>query len=184
MRNFFTRQDVPPELTDLTDKTLIHSVMIDYTQPGFYSYLHFRGQDPNTETITENFFKELPIDPSGYVGNWRALQTEINFLEQLGLIVETGGKRYVSPLAIVFYGEGGLFEKDFELTISSLATPEDRLEFLTPVLNLFAKFVLPGRVSRVTSMRGVLPDSVHYGHALTQEVAEMESMLEYIRGLL
>jgi hypothetical protein len=187
MRNFFTRQDVPSELIGLT---MTDTVTIDDSYPGYFSYrilldASYNPYGPNAlEDITVEHFTKIAADPSGYVGNWDVLQAEVTFLDQIGLIVEKEGARYVSPLALVFYGSTGLFVKDFELEMSTLSTPDDRLNFLTPVLNLFAQFVLPGRIMRLNMMRGELPDSVHYGHALNEEIAEMDGVLKFIRDLL
>ena len=188
MRNFFTQQDVPSELIGLT---MTDTVTIDTSHPGYFSYRILLdpaytpyGPDGFANTEVEHVTK-IAADPSGYAGNWDVLQKEVNFLDQLGLIVEKDGARYVSPLALVFYGSAGLFaDENFELKMSSLSTPNMRLDFLTPVLNLFSQFVLPGRIMRLKIRRGELPESVHYGHALNEEIAEMDGVLNFIRTLL
>lgn len=189
MKNPFTGQTVPAALSVLSmDKT----IKIDPSQPGYFSYRTFLKPDYNPsdpdgfDDISAENFTEIPAKKEEYTdGSWDVLQKELAFLDDLGLIVVTDGKRYVSPLALVFYGTGGLFEgEDFQTKLSSLSTPEDRLEFLTPVLNFFSQFVLPGRIQRVNIMRGELPDTIHYGNALTQEIAEMGAILNHIRGLL
>lgn len=188
MKNPFTQQTVPTEFYDLSGK-MVESVDIDPTQPGYFSHRIFTGRlsEPSTEYDPQKDTVET-VKGTNYVkitDTSTAALKEIAFLDRMGLIV-TGpdGGHYMSPLAAVFYGSDGLFAVDLSAKLSSLPTAEDRMEFFRPVFGLFANYILPGRIMRARLVRGALPDTVYEGQKLTEEVHEMQAVLNHIVSLL
>ena len=181
MQNPFTKQaNVPAVFVNLTEDTMKETVTIGPAQPGYFSHRIFENAayDPRNDGVKpvtgNNFIKITDTTLS-------SVRKEINFLDQLGLIVTTeDGTHYMSPLAAVFYGAAGIFGQDLELKLSQLPTGEDRLEFLKPVFGLFANYVLPGRIMRARIVGDTLPDTVYEGQRLKEEVREMQSILNHI----
>lgn len=184
MKNPFTNPEaVPAEFVKLTAETMKENVTIEPSQPAYFAHRLFENPsyDPVTdgvEPVTGTHFVKITEDTD-------AARKELAFLDQMGLIVTTEtGEHFMSPLAAVFYGAAGLFGQDLNLRLSTLATAEDRLEFLRPVYGLLVNYVLPGRIMRARLVRGALPDTVYEGQRLTEELREMQAVLNRIMSML
>jgi len=182
--NFFIKKSVPSAFMIGDASAWSETVTLNAADPAYFAYRLFRdaGYNPNingTDAVTEPHFAKLAVDVTT-----GGMKPELNFLHQLGLVVENENEWYISPLSAILYDKDiGIFTTDLGSALSSSYGASNRLTHLRPIMNLFAEFVLPGRIMRAAVAKGMLPDSIDLGTRLVDERNQMEAILYEIRSI-
>ena len=194
MRNIFTQEDINKWLKDFFSTAKYkHSVKVTPEDKAYYHILRndkYFGSKLCDVDHDEDPFKPLDtseefalIDISGLQKDEgdKLIQSELDFMDALGLIVKRGTQHFISPYAYLFYDvSNGLFSP---VTYQSDDTVDVKQTTFAPIMRFFMTYVLPGRYWRARYARMRLPDNIYESHTIDRELRELEDVWQDIYAI-
>ena len=170
--NIFTHNTISDAIfTIFKDPASVSTLSVTAADPSYY---YFRADQRAAA-------KQNPMDHVGYTGiddisasgfykvdvtgkESREFNAEINFMKDLGLVIQKDNTFYIYDLAEVFYGPTGYFQNPSAGAAQA-------------VLKVLYNFVLPGRFWTAFYTRSGLPDNVQPAKELEAHMRDIYDMI-------